>query len=150
MQDVIFVFPGNVRIKLISNGCRRLRSISGDAWRLGRSEIGKPRSKKPMQPLQTALIHLLRLRAHRHIFLHLLVKLFSKLTVRFLDWYEQLVACKAEVFLRLNQIEDSDFCLSCVPRLDHYNSQPKAKLFGMVAEAYVLCIQAQVDMALGR
>uniref|UniRef100_A0A1J3K4Q6 Inactive TPR repeat-containing thioredoxin TTL3 n=1 Tax=Noccaea caerulescens TaxID=107243 RepID=A0A1J3K4Q6_NOCCA len=66
------------------------------------------------------------------------------------DSSPQLVACKAEAFLRLNQIEDSDFCLSCVPRLDHYNSQPKAKLFGMVAEAYVLCIQAQVDMALGR
>ncbi|XP_010506089.1 PREDICTED: inactive TPR repeat-containing thioredoxin TTL3 [Camelina sativa] len=68
------------------------------------------------------------------------------------DSSPQLVACKAEAFLRLNQIEDSDFCISCVPRLDrhHYQSQLQAKLFGMVAEAYVLCIQAQVDMALGR
>ncbi|KAL1191089.1 Inactive TPR repeat-containing thioredoxin TTL3 [Cardamine amara subsp. amara] len=63
------------------------------------------------------------------------------------DSSPQLVACKAEAFLRLNQIEDSDFCLSCIPRL---HSQPQTKLFGMVAEAYVLCIQAQVDMALGR
>ncbi|CAF2123726.1 unnamed protein product [Brassica rapa] len=64
------------------------------------------------------------------------------------DSSPQLVACKAEALLRLNQIEESEFCLSCIPRLDHHQSQ--AKLFGMVAEAYVLCIQAQVDMALGR
>ncbi|CAN8318070.1 unnamed protein product [Cochlearia groenlandica] len=66
------------------------------------------------------------------------------------DSSPQLVACKAEAFLRLNKVEDSDFCLSCIPRFDHYHSQPKTKLFGMVVEAYVLCIQAQVDMALGR
>ncbi|XP_010517786.1 PREDICTED: inactive TPR repeat-containing thioredoxin TTL3-like [Camelina sativa] len=68
------------------------------------------------------------------------------------DTSPQLVACKAEAFLRLNQIENSDFCISCVPRLDrhHYQSQLQAKLFGMVAEAYGLCIQAQVDTALGR
>ncbi|CAH8387566.1 unnamed protein product [Eruca vesicaria subsp. sativa] len=67
------------------------------------------------------------------------------------DSSPQLVACKAEALLRLNQIEESDSCLSCIPRFDHhYQSQPQAKLFGMVAEAYVLCIQAQVDMSLGR
>ncbi|KAF8044976.1 hypothetical protein N665_5886s0001, partial [Sinapis alba] len=67
------------------------------------------------------------------------------------DTSPQLVACKAEALLRLNQIEDSDFCLSSIPRHDdHYHSQPQAKLFGMVADAYVLCIQSQVDMALGR
>ncbi|KAF3547895.1 hypothetical protein DY000_02002343 [Brassica cretica] len=64
------------------------------------------------------------------------------------DSSPQLVACKAEALLRLNQIEESEFCLSCIPRLDHHQSQ--AKLFGMVAEAYVLCIRAQVDVALGR
>ncbi|KAG2245172.1 hypothetical protein Bca52824_092975 [Brassica carinata] len=67
------------------------------------------------------------------------------------DSSPQLVACKAEALLRLNQIEDSDFCISSVPRNDHfYHTRPQAKLFGMVAEAYVLCIQSQVDMALGR
>ncbi|KAJ0262513.1 Inactive TPR repeat-containing thioredoxin TTL3 [Hirschfeldia incana] len=64
------------------------------------------------------------------------------------DSSPQLVACKAEALLRLNQIEESEFCLSCIPRHDH--DHHNAKLFGMVAEAYVLCIQAQVDMALGR
>ncbi|KAJ4869872.1 Inactive TPR repeat-containing thioredoxin TTL3 [Raphanus sativus] len=66
------------------------------------------------------------------------------------DSSPQLVACKAEALLRLNQLEESDFCLSCIPRLDHHHHQSQAKLFGMVAEAYVLCIQGQVDMALGR
>ncbi|KAH0882125.1 hypothetical protein HID58_058221 [Brassica napus] len=66
------------------------------------------------------------------------------------DSSPQIVACKAEALLRLNQIEDSDFCISSIPRHDHHHSQPQAKFFGMVAEAYVLCIQSQVDMALGR
>ena len=60
MQGDIFVSPVNGRTKLISNGCRRWRSISGDAGRLGRSEIGEPRLRKPMQPLQTVLTLLLR------------------------------------------------------------------------------------------
>ena len=60
MQDVIFVSPVNVRTKPISNGCRRWRSISAVAGRLGRSETGERRSKKPMEPLGTELIRLLR------------------------------------------------------------------------------------------
>ncbi|CAL9245898.1 unnamed protein product [Arabidopsis halleri] len=66
------------------------------------------------------------------------------------DSSPQLVACKAEAFLRLHQIKDSDLCLSNIPRLDHHHTQPPAKLFGMICDAYVLCVQAQVDMALGR
>lgn len=62
----------------------------------------------------------------------------------------QLVACKAEAFLRLHQIKDSDLCISSVPRLDHHHTQPPVKLFGITCDAYVLCVQAQVDMALGR
>jgi len=34
--------------------------------------------------------------------------------------------------------------------LDHHHTQPPEKLFGIVCDAYVLCVQAQVDMALGR
>lgn len=62
----------------------------------------------------------------------------------------QLVACKAEAFLRLHQIKESDLCLSRIQRWDHNHTQPQAKLFGMICDAYVLCVQAQVDMALGR
>lgn len=60
----------------------------------------------------------------------------------------QLVACKAEALLRLHQMKDSDLCLSTIQRLDHQHTQ--AKIFGMLCDAYVLCVQAQVDMALGR
>ena len=64
----------------------------------------------------------------------------------------QLVACKAEALLRLHQIKDSDLCLSTIQRLDHHHHHhhTQAKLFGMLCDAYVLCVQAQVDMALGR
>ncbi|XP_010504817.1 PREDICTED: TPR repeat-containing thioredoxin TTL4-like [Camelina sativa] len=66
------------------------------------------------------------------------------------DSSPQLVACKAEAFLRLHQIKDSDLCLSSIPRLEHRLTQSPAKLFGIICDAYVLCVQAQVDMALGR
>ncbi|XP_023639155.1 TPR repeat-containing thioredoxin TTL4 isoform X2 [Capsella rubella] len=67
------------------------------------------------------------------------------------DSSPQLVACKAEAFLRLHQIKDSDLCLSSIPRLEHrHSTQSPAKLFGIICNAYVLCVQAQVDMALGR
>ncbi|CAH2063654.1 unnamed protein product [Thlaspi arvense] len=67
------------------------------------------------------------------------------------DSSPQLVACKAEAFLRLHQIKDSDLCLSSIQGLvHHHHTQPTAKLFGVTCDAYVLCVQAQVDMALGR
>ncbi|KAH0912357.1 hypothetical protein HID58_035678 [Brassica napus] len=69
------------------------------------------------------------------------------------DSSPQLVACKAEALLRLHQIKDSDLCLSTIQRLDHHHhhhSHTHAKIFGMLCDAYVLCVQAQVDMALGR
>ncbi|CAN6978317.1 hypothetical protein BRARA_I04037 [Brassica rapa] len=71
------------------------------------------------------------------------------------DSSPQLVACKAEALLRLHQIKDSDLCLSTIQRLDHHHHHhhhhhTQAKLFGMLCDAYVLCVQAQVDMALGR
>ncbi|ESQ44220.1 hypothetical protein EUTSA_v10005818mg [Eutrema salsugineum] len=68
------------------------------------------------------------------------------------DSSPQLIACKAEAFLRLHQIKESDLCLSNIQRLDHHHHHtlPQAKLFGMIRDAYVLCVQAQVDMALGR
>ncbi|KAL0725445.1 hypothetical protein Bca4012_040044 [Brassica carinata] len=68
------------------------------------------------------------------------------------DSSPQLVACRAEALLRLHRIKDSDLCISSIQRLDHHHhhTQPPEKLFGMVCDAYVLCVQAQVDMALGR
>ncbi|XP_044501633.1 inactive TPR repeat-containing thioredoxin TTL3-like [Mangifera indica] len=66
------------------------------------------------------------------------------------DSSPQIVACKAEALLKLHRIEDADICLSNIPRFEHYPPASQAKFFGMAAEAYVLCVQAQVEVALGR
>ncbi|XVF16877.1 hypothetical protein REPUB_Repub10bG0069100 [Reevesia pubescens] len=66
------------------------------------------------------------------------------------DSSPQLIACKAEALLKLHQIEDADSCLSNIPKLEQYTPSSQASFFGMVAEAYALFVQAQVEMALGR
>lgn len=66
------------------------------------------------------------------------------------DSSPQLVACKAEAHLKLHQNEDADSCLSNMPKFEHYSPPSQVKFFGMVAEAYVQYIRAQVEMALGR
>ncbi|XWS33044.1 hypothetical protein CRYUN_Cryun22dG0043900 [Craigia yunnanensis] len=66
------------------------------------------------------------------------------------DSSPQLIACKAEGLLKLHQIEDADSCLSNIPKLEQYTPSSQTRFFGMVAEAYALFVQAQVEMALGR
>ncbi|KAJ9172800.1 hypothetical protein P3X46_016007 [Hevea brasiliensis] len=63
------------------------------------------------------------------------------------DSSPQLIACKAEAFLKLHQLEDADSTISNIPKGEYYPLQ--TKLFGMVAEAYVLYVQAQIELALG-
>lgn len=63
----------------------------------------------------------------------------------------QLVACKAEAYLKLHQLEDAECRLSNTPKLEGcLSSCSQAKFFGMVGEAYVPFVRAQVEMALGR
>ncbi|XVF14590.1 hypothetical protein REPUB_Repub09cG0073900 [Reevesia pubescens] len=66
------------------------------------------------------------------------------------DSSAQLIACKAEALLKLHQIENADSCLSNIPKLEQYTPSSQTRFFGMVAEAYALFVQAQVEMALGR
>ncbi|XP_054811020.1 inactive TPR repeat-containing thioredoxin TTL3-like [Prosopis cineraria] len=63
------------------------------------------------------------------------------------DCSPQLVACKAEAYLKLHLLEDAESTLSNIPNLEIWS---QAKFFGMVGEAYVPFIRAQVEMALGR
>ncbi|KAL5864724.1 hypothetical protein ACOSQ3_002238 [Xanthoceras sorbifolium] len=65
------------------------------------------------------------------------------------DSSPQLVACKAEALLKLHQIEDADSCLSNI-QFEQNPPSSHVKFFGMAAEAYVLYVRAQVEMALGR
>ncbi|KAB8495638.1 hypothetical protein FH972_025381 [Carpinus fangiana] len=67
------------------------------------------------------------------------------------DSSPQLVACKAEGFLKIHQLEEAESILATIPKLDNYPpSCSQTKFFGMLAEAYLLYVQAQVEMALGR
>ncbi|XP_059663237.1 inactive TPR repeat-containing thioredoxin TTL3 [Cornus florida] len=63
----------------------------------------------------------------------------------------QIIAGKAEAFLKLQQLEDADSSMSNIPKLDPYPpSCSQTKFFGMHSEAFVLYVRAQVDMAFGR
>ncbi|XP_038684941.1 inactive TPR repeat-containing thioredoxin TTL3-like isoform X2 [Tripterygium wilfordii] len=65
------------------------------------------------------------------------------------DYSPQIVACKAEALLKLHQIQDAESTLSNIPKLEH-SPLANTKFFGMVSEAYVLYVQSQLEMALGR
>ncbi|PQM42479.1 inactive TPR repeat-containing thioredoxin TTL3 [Prunus yedoensis var. nudiflora] len=63
----------------------------------------------------------------------------------------QLVACKAEALLKLHQLEDAESSLTNIPKFENYPSSClPSKFFGILIEAYVLYVRAQVEMALGR
>ncbi|CAK9133248.1 unnamed protein product [Ilex paraguariensis] len=67
------------------------------------------------------------------------------------DSSPHIVACKAEACLKLQQLEDADSIMSDIPKIDPYpTSCSQMKFFGMLSEAYVLFVRAQVDMAFGR
>ncbi|XP_019457286.1 PREDICTED: inactive TPR repeat-containing thioredoxin TTL3-like [Lupinus angustifolius] len=67
------------------------------------------------------------------------------------DFSPQLVACKAEAYLKLYQFEDAESCLSNIPKLEGCPPAcTQTKFFGMIGEAYVPFVVAQVEMALGR
>lgn len=63
----------------------------------------------------------------------------------------QIIACKAEAFLKLHQLEDADSTLSELPKLEPFPATcSKVKFVGMFIEVYVLYVRAHVDMAFGR
>uniref|UniRef100_A0A7C9CL78 Thioredoxin domain-containing protein n=2 Tax=Opuntia streptacantha TaxID=393608 RepID=A0A7C9CL78_OPUST len=67
------------------------------------------------------------------------------------DYCPQLFTCRAESLLKLQQLDDIDSILSNITRMDpspHCCSQ--SKFFGMLSEAYLFYVRAQIEMALGR
>ncbi|XP_024967584.1 TPR repeat-containing thioredoxin TTL1-like [Cynara cardunculus var. scolymus] len=68
------------------------------------------------------------------------------------DSCPQLFACKAEALLKLRQLDDADLILSNVPKFNASSclSCSQSKFFGMLSEAYLLFVRAQIDMAMGR
>lgn len=63
----------------------------------------------------------------------------------------QIIACKAEAFLKLHQLEDADSILVELPKIEPFPTTcSKVKFSGMYCEAYVLYVRAHIDMAFGR
>ncbi|XP_076945747.1 TPR repeat-containing thioredoxin TTL4-like isoform X1 [Bidens hawaiensis] len=63
----------------------------------------------------------------------------------------QIIACKAEAFLNLHQLEDADSIIVELPKIEPFPATcSKVKFFGMLCEAYVFYVRAHVDMAFGR
>ncbi|CAN4117681.1 unnamed protein product [Withania somnifera] len=66
------------------------------------------------------------------------------------DASPQLFACRAEAYLKLHLLEDAEMCLSKVGKYEPSAAACQLKIFGMLSEAYIFFVQAQVEMALGR
>ncbi|XP_062105876.1 inactive TPR repeat-containing thioredoxin TTL3-like [Humulus lupulus] len=67
------------------------------------------------------------------------------------DFSPQLFSCKAEACLKLHQLEEAELSLSNIHKFEDYPSSClQSKFVGMVVEAYLHFVRAQVDMALGR
>lgn len=63
----------------------------------------------------------------------------------------QLFMCRVEALLKLHQLEEAELSLSIIPKLEPPgDSCSRAKFFGMLSEAYLLFVRAQIEMALGR
>ncbi|KAE8680113.1 TPR repeat-containing thioredoxin TTL1 [Hibiscus syriacus] len=66
------------------------------------------------------------------------------------DFSPRLFMCRVEALLKLHQLDDAESSLSFVPKLEQCINSSQTKYFGMLAEAYLFFVQAQMEMALGR
>ncbi|CAH9112432.1 unnamed protein product [Cuscuta epithymum] len=62
----------------------------------------------------------------------------------------QLFACKAEAFVKLQQLENADLSISKVPKVEPNASFSRSKIFGMISEAYIFFVWSQIELAHGR
>ncbi|KAL2466780.1 TPR repeat-containing thioredoxin TTL1 [Abeliophyllum distichum] len=67
------------------------------------------------------------------------------------DASPQLCACRAEALLKLHQLDDAFLALSNIPKFEPYTgSHSQVKIFGMLFEAYIFFVRAQIELARGR
>ncbi|KAI8552463.1 hypothetical protein RHMOL_Rhmol06G0268700 [Rhododendron molle] len=67
------------------------------------------------------------------------------------DASPQLHACRTEALLKLHQLEEASFSLSNIPKFEPLSpSSSHTKIFGMLFEAYVFFVRAEIEMAFGR
>ncbi|KAI3712109.1 hypothetical protein L1987_70658 [Smallanthus sonchifolius] len=65
------------------------------------------------------------------------------------DACSALFACKSEALLKLRQLDEANLNLLNAPKFE-VASCSQTHLFGILSEAYILFVRAQIDMALGR
>lgn len=67
------------------------------------------------------------------------------------DSSPQLLACRTEALLKLRQLQEADSSLGSILKLEAAShSYAQTKFFGMLTEAYIFFVRAQVEMAFGR
>uniref|UniRef100_A0A7N0V2D2 Uncharacterized protein n=1 Tax=Kalanchoe fedtschenkoi TaxID=63787 RepID=A0A7N0V2D2_KALFE len=66
------------------------------------------------------------------------------------DCSPQLIACRSEALLKLYRLDEAESTLSKISNCDNGPLGSQAKVFGLIADAYVLHVRAQLEMALGR
>ncbi|XP_073303431.1 TPR repeat-containing thioredoxin TTL1-like [Primulina huaijiensis] len=67
------------------------------------------------------------------------------------DASPQLFACRAEVFLKLHKLEDAIIAMPNIPSFEpSISPQLQSKIFGIVFEAYLYFVNAQIELATGR
>ncbi|KAL2472788.1 TPR repeat-containing thioredoxin TTL1 [Forsythia ovata] len=67
------------------------------------------------------------------------------------DASPQLCACRAEALLKLHQLDDAYLALSNIPQLEPYTTYPsQLKVFGMLPEAYLFFVRAQIELSRGK
>ncbi|XP_055808180.1 TPR repeat-containing thioredoxin TTL1-like [Solanum dulcamara] len=62
----------------------------------------------------------------------------------------QLFACRAEAYLKLHQLRDAEMWINKTGKYEPSAAACQSKLFGMLSEAYIFFVQAQIDTAHGR
>lgn len=121
------------------------------AWRHLRMP-GQPSDSVEVQKLQTVEKHLNKCCDSRKVgdWRSMLREADAAITAG-ADHSPQLFACRAEALLKLHQLENADYTLSTIPKYEPpTQSCSQAKSFGMLYEAYLFLVQAQIEMTLGR
>ncbi|KAL3325597.1 hypothetical protein AABB24_036700 [Solanum stoloniferum] len=66
------------------------------------------------------------------------------------DSSPQLCACQAEAHLKLHQLKEAESCMYKARMYEPSAAACQSKFFGMLSEAYIFFVQAQIDSALGK
>jgi len=62
----------------------------------------------------------------------------------------QLFACQAEAHLKLHQLKDAELWIYKARTYEPSATARQSNFFGMLSEAYVFFVQAQIDSTLGK